>query len=68
MKNRSSFYGTPCTPFKKKSSYHFKDLHKLKLMTNFDVNLTSSPGRGTNSAFHTFITPSNEVRLTSKFG
>ena len=32
------------TPFKGKSSDHFKDPHKLKLLTNFDVNLTSSPG------------------------
>ena len=31
-------------PFKEKSSDHFKDLHKLKLLTNFDVNLTSSLG------------------------
>ena len=26
-----------------KSSDHFKDVHRLKLMTNFDVYLTSSP-------------------------
>ena len=29
------------TPFEKKSSDHFKDFHKLKHLTNFDVNLTS---------------------------
>ena len=29
------------TPFKEKSSDHFKDLHKMKLFTNFDDNLTS---------------------------
>ena len=27
--------------FKEKLSDHFKDLHKLKLLTNLDVNLTS---------------------------
>ena len=32
------------TPFKEKSSDRFKDLHKLKLLTNFDVNLTSFLG------------------------
>ena len=59
--------GTACTPFEEKSFYDFKDLlHKLKLMTNFDVDLTLSPRRGTNSTFHSlFITPRNEVRLTS---
>ena len=30
------------TPFKEESSDHFKDLHKPKLQTNFDVSLTSS--------------------------
>ena len=34
--------------FKEKSSDYFKDLHKLKLFTNFDVNLTSFPGGITN--------------------
>ena len=32
------------TPFQKKSSHHFKGLHKLKLLTNFDFNLTSILG------------------------
>ena len=32
------------TPFKEKSSDHYKDLHKLKLLTNFNVNLTSFLG------------------------
>ena len=31
-------------PFEEKSSDHFKDLHKLKVLETFDVNLTSSPG------------------------
>ena len=31
-------------PFKGKSSDCFKDLHKLKLLTEFYVNLTSLPG------------------------
>ena len=29
------------TPFKEKSSDHFEDIHKVKLLTNFDVSLTS---------------------------
>ena len=29
---------------KEKLLHHFKNLHNLKLLTNFDVNLTSSPG------------------------
>ena len=32
------------TPFEETSSDHFKDLCKLKLLTNFDVNLTSFLG------------------------
>ena len=56
---------------KEKSSGHFKDLHKLELfLTNFDVNyLTSLPGEVMNlKTFNAqFITPRNEVRLTSKF-
>ena len=28
------------TPFDEKSSYHFKDLHKMELLTNFDISLT----------------------------
>ena len=36
-------FRTP-TPFKEKSSDHFKDLYKLKLLTNFNVNLTSFLG------------------------
>ena len=32
------------TPFKEKSSDHFKDLHKMELLTNFYVNLTSFLG------------------------
>ena len=30
--------------FEEKSYHHIKDSHKLKLMTDFDVSLTSSPG------------------------
>ena len=28
------------TPFVEKSSDHFKDLHKMELLTNFDISLT----------------------------
>ena len=33
------------TLFEEKSSDHFKDLHKMELFTNFDINLTSFLGR-----------------------
>ena len=33
------------TPFEEKSSDHFKDLHKMELLTNFDISLTSFLGR-----------------------
>ena len=36
-------FGTS-TPFEATSSDHPKDLHKLKLLTNFCVNLTSVVG------------------------
>ena len=36
------------TPFKENSSDKFKDFHKLKLLTNFDINLTSFLGGVTN--------------------
>ena len=32
------------TPFEEKSSYHFKDLHKMEFLTNFDISLTSFLG------------------------
>ena len=32
------------TKFKDKSSEHFKDLYKLKILTSFDVNMTSFQG------------------------
>ena len=31
-------------PFEEKSSDHFKDLHKMELLTNFDISLTSHLG------------------------
>ena len=31
-------------PFEEKSSDHFKDLHKMELLTNFDISLTSFLG------------------------
>ena len=40
-------YGT-FTPFKEKSSDRFKELHKLRLLTNIYVNLTSFLGGITN--------------------
>ena len=32
------------TPFEEKSSDHFNDIYKLKLVTNFDISLTSFLG------------------------
>ena len=32
------------TPFEEKSSDHFIDLHKMELLTNFDISLTSFLG------------------------
>ena len=32
------------TPFEEKSSDHFKDVHKMELLTNFDISLTSFLG------------------------
>ena len=32
------------TPFEEKSSDHLKDLHKMELLTNFDINLMSFLG------------------------
>ena len=36
------------TPLKTKSSDHFENLHKMELLKNFDVNLTSFLGGGMN--------------------
>ena len=41
MKYRILYDFRTSASFKEKSSDHFKDLHKLKLLTNFDVNLTN---------------------------
>ena len=32
------------TPFEEKSSDHFKDLHKMEHLINFDISLTSFLG------------------------
>ena len=32
------------TPFEEKSFDYFKDLHKMELLTNFDISLTSFRG------------------------
>ena len=36
------------TSFAEKSSDQFEDLHKLELLTNFDISLTSFPGGAMN--------------------
>ena len=55
------------TPFKEKSFNHFKDLRKMKLLANFDVNLTSFLGVMNYVWKVEFVPPpGNEVRLTSK--
>ena len=40
------------TPSKEKPLYQLKDLHKLKLLTYFDVSLTASLGRVANHVFN----------------
>ena len=52
---------------KEKSFEHFKDLYKVKILTNFAVSLTSSPGGAKNLAFNTLLItpPRNEVGFTS---
>ena len=44
MKYHILYHFRTSTPFKEKSSDNFKDLHKMELLTNFDVNLTSFLG------------------------
>ena len=44
MKNHILFYSKTSTTFKEKFFGHFKDLPKLKLLTNFIVSLTSFLG------------------------
>ena len=41
------------TPFEEKSSDHFKDLHKMEPLTNFDISLTSFLGGVMNYRFNT---------------
>ena len=54
--------------FIKKSSDHFKDIYKLKLLTSFDVNMTSFLKGVPNYVLNLyFVTPPiNDVRLISK--
>ena len=40
MKNHILHVFRTSTAFKEKSSDHFKDIYKLKLMANFDVIMT----------------------------
>ena len=53
----------------RKIADYFEDLHKLELLANSDVNLTSFLGGVTNYVFNVkfIIPPRNEIRLTSKF-
>ena len=39
---------TSTTPFEENSSDHFKGLHKMELLTNFDISLTSFLGGALN--------------------
>ena len=41
------------TPFEEKSSDHFKDPHKMELLTNLDISLTSFLGGVMNKRFNT---------------
>ena len=69
MKYQISHVFRTSTTFKKKSSDNFKDLHQLKLLTTFHVNLTSFLRGVVNYVLNAhFITPpGNEVSLTLKF-
>ena len=51
MKYHILHYFITSTPFKEKSSGHFKDLYKMELLTNFDVNLMSFLGGVMNKRF-----------------
>ena len=44
MKYHVFHYFTTSTSFEEKSSDHFKDLHKMELLTRFDISLTSFLG------------------------
>ena len=44
MKYHVLRYFITSTPFEEKSSDQFKDLHKIELLTNFDISLTSFLG------------------------
>ena len=56
------------TPFKEKSSDHFKDIHKMELLTNLGVNLTPFLEELWVNRLTQFGTPPrNDVILTSKF-
>ena len=52
MKNHILHDFRTSTPFKEKSADHFKDLHKLKLVTDFDVNQMSFLGGAINYALN----------------
>ena len=53
-------------PLMEKSSGHFEDLHKLKLLTNVDVDLASLSKEVMNLRYYysNATTPRNEARLT----
>ena len=44
MKYQTLYDLRTSAPFKEKFSHRLKNIHKLRLMTNFLVNLTLSPG------------------------
>ena len=73
MKCHFSHEFATATPFKGKFSDDFKDVHTLKMLTNINVNLTSSVtpflgGVMNNMSKVKFFTHlGSEVRLTSKF-
>ena len=57
IRHRISHFGTS-TPFKENSSDHFKifiHVHFMKLLENFDVNLTSFLGGAKNYKFVTLL-------------
>ena len=53
MKYHILHYLRTSTPFKEKPFDHFKEVHKMEHLTNFDVNLTSFLGGVMNERFNT---------------
>ena len=58
------------TPFKEKRSDHLKDFQKIKVVTNFNVNLTTYLGEEAITVLNFWLTtpPGDEVALAAFSG